>query len=75
MENIARLCVMVGVVLLVVGGVVLLATRLGIPYIGRLPGDLLIQRDGGTLYLPIATSIILSLLLTIVLNVIARLMR
>jgi hypothetical protein len=75
MENIARIFVMLGVVLLVVGGVVLLATRLGIPYIGRLPGDLLIERDGGTVYVPIATSIILSLFLTVVLNVIARLMR
>jgi len=55
----------VGVLLVVAGGLVVLAGRLGVPFgLGRLPGDIVVKRDGFTFYLPIATSIVLSVLLT-----------
>ena len=71
MENIARWLVVGGVVLILIGGGVFLASRLGIP-IGKLPGDIRIERGGGLFYFPIVTSCLLSILLTIVLNIIIR---
>lgn len=70
MADLARLLIVFGLVLLVVGVVLLLSPR--IPWVGRLPGDFLFRRDGVTIYVPIATSLVLSLLLTIVLNLLLR---
>ena len=71
MENIARWLVIGGIVLILIGGGVYLASRFGIP-IGRLPGDIRIERGNGFFYFPIVTSCVLSILLTIILNVIIR---
>lgn len=49
-----------------------LAGRFGLP-LGRLPGDLRIEREGFSLYLPITTSILLSLGLSLALNLLGRL--
>ena len=71
MENLARYLVIGGIILILIGGGVFLASRLGIP-IGRLPGDIRIERGGGTFYFPVVTSCLLSIVLTIVLNIIIR---
>jgi hypothetical protein len=62
-----------GVVLVIVGGLIWLLGRAGLP-LGRLPGDVHIQRDGVSCFLPIASMILLSLVLTIILNVVIRLL-
>ena len=54
-----------------VGGLFWVVSRLGLP-LGRLPGDFRFQAGGITCFLPLASSILLSLLLTLVLNLIAR---
>jgi len=74
MENIARYLVIGGVILILIGGGVYLASKLGLP-LGRLPGDIRIEGKNGSVYFPIVTSIVISLVLTIVLNIIARLFR
>jgi hypothetical protein len=71
MENFARLLVIGGILLILIGGGVYLAAKLGIPF-GRLPGDIHIQRGNGSFYFPIVSSIVLSILLTLILNVIIR---
>ena len=71
MENFARLLVIGGIILILIGGGVYLAAKLGIPF-GRLPGDIHIQRGNGSFYFPIVSSIVLSILLTLILNVIIR---
>ena len=71
MENIARYLVIGGIVLILIGGGVYLASRLGIP-LGRFPGDIRIERGSGLFYFPIVTSCLLSILLTVVLNIIIR---
>ena len=43
-----------------------------IPGVGRLPGDILVQRGNFTFYFPIVTMLVLSLLLTLILNVVFR---
>ncbi len=71
MDNLARFLVIGGVILVLIGGGVWLAARFGIPF-GRLPGDIRIERGNGLFYFPIVTSCVLSILLTIILNVIIR---
>lgn len=63
----------VGLVLVVLGGLLWLLSRAGLP-LGRLPGDIRIEREGFSCYAPIATMILLSLVLTVVLNIVIRLL-
>jgi hypothetical protein len=74
MENIGRFLMIGGIVLFVVGGLVFLASKFGLP-LGRLPGDIRIERDGFSFYFPLGSSILISIVLTIILNVIVRLLR
>lgn len=55
-------------------GVILWLAR-GIPWLGRLPGDIFVQRGNFTLFAPLGTMIVLSLILTLVLNIILRILR
>ena len=66
MADIGRFLLLVGVLIAVVGAVLLFLPR--VPWLGRLPGDILVRRGPVTFYFPLATSIILSVLLTILLN-------
>ena len=74
MENIARYLMIGGIVLFLIGGGVYLASKFGIP-LGRLPGDIRIESENGSFYFPITTSILVSVVLTVVLNLIARLLK
>ncbi|GBD28058.1 hypothetical protein HRbin31_00070 [bacterium HR31] len=65
MTELGRLLVVFGVVLVLVGLLFLLVPRVSLP---RLPGDILIQRDGFTFYFPVVTSIVISVVLTLLLN-------
>jgi len=71
MENIARYLMIGGIILFLIGGGVYLAVKFGIP-LGRLPGDIRIEGENGSFYFPITTSILVSVVLTIVLNFLAR---
>ena len=57
------------ILLLLVGLIMFAAERFGL---GRLPGDIVIEREGFTLYLPLATSLLVSLGLTLVLWLLSR---
>jgi DUF2905 family protein len=74
MENIARYIMIGGIILFLIGGGVYVAAKLGLP-LGRLPGDIRIEGENGSFYFPLTTSILVSVILTIVLNVIVRLLR
>jgi len=74
MSWLARLLVMLGLLLLVAGGVVYLLGRLGIP-LGHLPGDFAWRRKNVSVYLPLGTSIVLSLLLSLILYLLSRFRR
>jgi hypothetical protein len=60
-----------GIILAAAGGLLWLADRLGFP-LGRLPGDIRIEREGFSCFLPLVSSILISVLLTLVVNLIAR---
>ena len=66
--------VTLGIALVVIGGIVMLLGRTGLP-IGRLPGDILYRGKNSTFYFPLASSILISIVLSIVVFLIARLKR
>ena len=70
MEDIGKMLVLLGILLVIVGGVVFVLGK--IPGIGSLPGDIVIQRDNFSCVLPLVSSILLSLALTIILNILLR---
>jgi hypothetical protein len=65
-QHIAKLLIIVGVVTAAIGILLLLFRNSGIPFLGKLPGDIFIQKKNYTFYFPIATSIILSIILTLI---------
>ena len=70
LQPLGRLLIVVGLVIAGLGLVLSLGGR--IPGLGRLPGDIVIERGGFRFYLPLATSILLSLVLTGVLWLLRR---
>lgn len=69
MADVARLLIVTGILLLVAGIVLAIGARFGM---GRLPGDLEVSVGPFRIWAPIATSVVLSLVLTMVLNVVMR---
>ena len=63
MDDIGRLLMVVGGALLALGFVLTMSDR--VPFIGRLPGDISIRGDGWAVYAPLATGLLLSVVLTL----------
>jgi len=61
--------IIMGIVLIVAGIIFTLGSRLGI---GRLPGDIFIKKGNMTFYFPIVTSIVISIILTLLFNILRR---
>ena len=70
MPDLGRTLVVLGLVIVAVGLVIMLAGR--IPWIGRLPGDIHVQRDTWSFYFPITTSIVVSIVLSLLLYLFGR---
>jgi uncharacterized protein HemY len=70
MGELARALILLGVVL-VAAGLVLLGIQ-KLPFSGKLPGDILIKRENFTFYFPLATSIIISILVSLILYLINK---
>jgi len=73
MQEIGKTIFIIGGVTLVLGATLWVFGKL--PFIGKLPGDILVKRVNFTLYAPLTTSIVLSIILTIILNLIFKLRR
>ena len=67
---IGKMLMLMGAVLIIFGAVLAVAGRL--PGVGRLPGDILIRRGNFTFFFPIATCIVVSVLLTLLFSLISR---
>ena len=68
-----RFLLITGLVLAAIGALLVLAPKIpGFDRLGRLPGDLVVERGPVTVFVPIVSSIAISVLLTIVLNLILR---
>ena len=67
--ELGRILLVVGIVLVVIGGLAVLGVRL--PF-GRLPGDIAIEGERGGFYFPVVTMIVVSIMLTVLLNIFLR---
>jgi hypothetical protein len=74
MVEMGRVLVTLGIALAVIGGIVMLLGRTGLP-IGRLPGDILYRGKNSTFYFPLASSILISVVLSIILFLTGRMKR
>ena len=72
MDIFARTLILIGAAVVIAGMLLWIGARLGL---GRLPGDILIERDNVRIAVPIVTSILLSIILTLILNVAIRIWR
>lgn len=70
MNDLGRLLVVFGLVIVAAGVLVMLVGR--VPWIGRLPGDIHVQRGNWTFYFPLATSLVASVILTLILWLLGR---
>ena len=71
MTDVGKILLFLGVVLAVAGLALILLGRTNLP-IGRLPGDILYRGKNATFYFPLATSVLLSIVLSVLLYVIGR---
>ena len=65
MTSLGKTLIVIGLVVALIGLILTLAGR--IPWLGRLPGDIYVKRENFTFYFPLATSIIISLILSLIL--------
>ena len=70
MDSFAKLLIVFGVILAAVGGLMLFIGK--VPYIGKLPGDIYVQRKNFSFYFPLTTSILLSIVLTLLFSFFSR---
>ena len=74
MESLSRTLMLFGIILFLIGGGMYLAAKFGVP-LGRLPGDIRIEGENGSFYFPLTTSVLVSVLLTIVLNLLSSFLK
>ncbi|MDD5247251.1 MAG: DUF2905 domain-containing protein [Candidatus Omnitrophica bacterium] len=63
MQEIAKTLIILGIVLILLGGLLFFSNR--IPFLGKLPGDIFIQRKNLSFYFPLATSFLISVILSL----------
>ena len=69
-EGIGKVLIIVGIIIVVLGLIFIFGDR--IPFLGKLPGDILIKKDGVSFYFPVVTFLLLSVILTLIINFILR---
>ncbi len=69
MNEVGKILIFIGLMMIIIGGFVVILGRLGF---GKLPGDIVIQKRNFTFIFPLASSIVLSIILTIVMWIIFR---
>lgn len=74
MTDFARLLIIIGLVIAFAGVVLLVAIRF-FPWLGNLPGDFQFERENFKIYVPLATMLLISILASILLNIVIRIFR
>jgi len=74
MQDLGKLLLGLGLLLVVIGAVILLASRIGLP-LGRLPGDISYKGKNVSFYFPLGTSILISVVLSVILYLLSRFRR
>ncbi len=70
MQPLGKILIITGIVILIFGIILTFSGK--IPFLGKLPGDIVIKKKNFTVYFPIATSILLSIILTLILYFLRR---
>jgi len=70
LSSLGKILIIFGICIAVLGLIMILGDK--IPWIGRLPGDIIIKRDKFTIYFPFMTCIIISLLLTLIFTLLRK---
>lgn len=70
-EQLAKITIGLGVILIFIGGILWLLAKL--PFIGKLPGDIYIKRQNFSFYASLATTLLISIILSMILTIIANL--
>ena len=70
--NLGKALVILGLFLLVLGLAVILFSKFKVSFLGRLPGDIIIKKENFTFYFPLATSILVSIILSLIFYFISR---
>ena len=66
LNYIGKFLIVTGIIISLVGVLLLIFRNSGIPFLGKLPGDIVIEKKNFTFYFPIATSILLSVILSLI---------
>ena len=78
-SQLGKILVLIGLIVAVLGGLIVLLGKLpgvgAFRWLGKLPGDISIQREHFTLYVPLATSVVISVVLTLLLIVLSRFLK
>jgi len=75
LNSLGRLVLYIGIALVILGGVLMLFSRVpGLKNLGRLPGDIRVEGENFSCFFPIVSMIIISILLSLALNIILRLL-
>ena len=69
-DGIGRLLILGGIVVALLGVILVVAPQL--PFLGRLPGDIRIERENVRVFVPLGTMLLVSIILTVLLNIIGR---
>jgi hypothetical protein len=69
-DSLAKVLILAGVVLALLGGLLLFVGK--VPFLGRLPGDIVIRRENWSLYVPLTTSLVISIVLTVLVAFFSR---
>ena len=70
-SSLAKYLIFLGIILLLTGSFLYFLGKTGLP-LGKLPGDIVIQKENFSFYFPLATSVILSILLTLILSLFSK---
>jgi hypothetical protein len=69
-DSLGKLLIVCGVALALVGGLLVVAGK--VPFLGRLPGDILVRRENWSVYFPLTTCIVISVVLTLLFSFFGR---
>ena len=70
MGEMAKIIIVIGVVLVLIGLILLFLQK--VPFLGKLPGDILIKKENFTFYFPLSTSIVVSIIVCLILYLISK---
>lgn len=71
MQQIGKSLIFLGAVIMVIGFVIVLAGKFNIPF-GNLPGDITYQKKNFTVFAPIGSMLVISIVISVILNIISR---